>query len=557
MEEKTTSRNFIETVIEADIEAGKDHIATRFPPEPNGYLHIGHAKSIFLNFGLAEKYQGTCFLRFDDTNPEKEESEYVQSIMRDVQWLGKTWDGEVKFASNYFPSFYRLAQVLIQKGLAYVDDQNAEEIRTSRGTLTTPGTESPYRQRTVDENLLLFQEMKEGKHPDGAKVLRAKIDMASPNMNLRDPILYRIVHASHHRTGDEWCIYPMYDYAHPLEDAIEGISHSICTLEFEDHRPLYDWVVENLTGEPELKGIPHQYEFARLEIENTMTSKRRLKKLVDEGLVDGWDDPRLPTISGLRRRGYTPAALADFCQRIGVSKTNSIVEQEYLTHCLREDLNINADRAMAVLRPLKLTLINYPEGQIEWLTGEINPNKPEAGTYEMPFGKHLYIEQEDFREEANKKYHRLKPGKEVRLKYGYIIKCEDFIKDPDTGEVTEVLCSYDPSTRSGMPNADRKVKGTLHWVEASQAKDAVVRLYGELIDRNKESDLDVVERFNHDSLKELNNVKIEPILAKAPIGKTYQFLRNGYFCRDSKNSGDEPLIFNQTVSLRDSFKVES
>lgn len=557
MEEKRTSRNFIEAIIDADIAEGKEAVATRFPPEPNGYLHIGHAKSIFLNFGLAEQYDGTCFLRFDDTNPEKEEEEYVQSIIRDVQWLGKTWDGEVRFASNYFPTFYRLAEVLVDKGLAYVDDQSAEAIREGRGTLTAPGVESPYRDRSVEENRLLLRAMKNGEFPDGSRVLRAKIDMASPNMNMRDPVLYRIVHAPHHRTGDQWCIYPMYDFAHPLEDAIEGISHSVCTLEFEDHRPLYDWVVENLKDEPELKSRPHQYEFARLEIENTMTSKRRLKRLVDEGLVDGWDDPRMPTISGLRRRGYTPAALKDFCQRIGVSKTNSVVEQEYLTYCLREDLNQNADRAMAVLRPLKLTLTNYPEGEIEWLSGEVNPNRPEAGTYELPFGKHLYIEQEDFRVEANKKYHRLKPGKEVRLKYGYIIKCEDYVTDPATGEVIEVLCTYDPTTRSGMPNADRKVKGTLHWVEATHAGTATVRLYGDLMDKTKDPDLDVVERFNRESLTELTDVKIEPMLAEAPVGKTYQFLRNGYFCRDSKKGKDDRLVFNQTVSLRDSFKVDA
>ncbi|MFR4402278.1 MAG: glutamine--tRNA ligase, partial [Peptococcus niger] len=417
---------------------------------------------------------------------------------------------------------------------AYVDDQSAEAIRETRGTLTEPGTDSPYRNRSVAENMDLFRRMRQGEFADGEKVLRAKIDMASPNMNMRDPVIYRILHASHHRTGDKWCIYPMYDYAHPLEDAIEGITHSICTLEFQDHRPLYNWFIEQLAEDEHLKSRPQQIEFARLEIENTMTSKRRLKALVDAGLVDGWDDPRLPTVSGLRRRGYTPAALKEFCQRIGVAKTNSVVEQNYLTFCLREDLNRVAPRAMAVLNPLKLTLTNYPEDQIEWVQGVVNPNDETMGTYEMPFGKHLYIEQEDFREEANRKYHRLKPGAEVRLMYGYIIKCEDFIKDPETGEILEVLCTYDPMTKSGMPDADRKVKGTLHWVEATHAVDATVHVLDDLMDEDKPHDADILERFNQHSLEVLKGCKVEPRLAKAQVGQAYQFMRKGYYCADSR-----------------------
>lgn len=553
-ENKLEGTNFIEHIIEEDLANGMREIYTRFPPEPNGYLHIGHAKSIFLNFGLAEKFKGSCNLRFDDTNPTKEELEYIKAIEEDVRWLGGKWNGEIRYASSYFEIFYRLAKRLIEKGLAYVDDQNAEEIRINRGTLTEPGKESICRKRSIDENMLLFEEMYSGKYGDGEKVLRAKIDMSSPNMNMRDPVLYRILHAKHHHTDSEWCIYPMYDYAHPLEDAIEGITHSICTLEFEDHRPLYNWVIEHLKDEPELNSVPRQIEFARLEIENTMTSKRRLKQLVDAGLVDGWDDPRMPTISGLRRRGYTAQALKEFCSRIGVSKTNSLVEQEYLRYCLRENLNQEAPRAMAVINPLKLTIMNYPENQVEWLEIEVNPNNLEAGTYQTPFSKYLYIEKEDFREEANKKYHRLKPGKEVRLKGGYIIKCEDYIKSPVTGEVIEVICSYDPQTRSGMPEANRKVKGTLHWVSQSHAVDATVRLYGDLLDPNIDENQDILERFNKDSLKIVNNVKIEPFLAESSIGKGYQFLRKGYFCLDSKDSKPDALIFNEIVSLKESFK---
>lgn len=547
------STNFIEAIINNDIENGQKEIVTRFPPEPNGFLHIGHAKSIFLNFGLAKKYNGSCYLRFDDTNPMKEEEEYINAIQRDVKWLGGVWDGEVNYASNYFEYFYEGAVELIKKGLAYVDDSSAEELRAMRGTLTEPGVESPYRNRSVEENLDLFKRMRDGEFAPGSCILRAKIDMTSSNMNMRDPAIYRIVDASHPRTGNAWHIYPMYDYAHPLEDAIEGITHSICTLEFEDHRPLYDWVLDQLQHMPFIKFRSHQIEFARLEIENTVTSKRKLKALVDAGLVDGWDDPRLPTIAGLRRRGYTPAALRDFCERIGVAKTNSKVETGYLLHCLREDLNMNAPRTMGVLRPLKVTITNYPEGQIEMLPALINPNDPEAGTYEIPFGRHLYIEREDFREQANNKYHRLKPGKEVRLKYAYIIQCDDYVKDEETGEILELLCSYDPTTISGGPNSGRKVKGTLHWVEATNAIDATAHLYGDLLDFESEAE-DIVDKFNQNSLEVLEGVKLEPMMKDVEVGQTFQFLRNGYFCVDSKYTTDDHIVLNQTVTLKDSFK---
>lgn len=552
-ENDVISTNFIEAIINEDIENGQKEIVTRFPPEPNGYLHIGHAKSIFLNFGLAKKYNGTCHLRFDDTNPQKEEEEYIEAIERDVRWLGGQWDGDVCYASNYFEHFYEGAVELIKQGLAYVDDSSAEELRAMRGTLTEPGTNSPYRERSVEENLDLFARMRAGEFPTGSRILRAKIDMTSSNMNMRDPALYRIVDASHPRTGTEWHIYPMYDFAHPLEDAIEGITHSICTLEFEDHRPLYDWVLDHLKHMPFIKFRSHQIEFARLEIENTVTSKRKLKALVDAGLVDGWDDPRLPTIAGLRRRGYTPAALKDFCERIGVAKTNSCVETGYLLHCLREDLNMHAPRTMGVLRPLKLTITNYPEDQIEYLPALVNPNDPDAGTYEIPFGRHLYIEQGDFREEANNKYHRLKPGKEVRLKYAYIIQCNDYVKDPETGEILEVLCSYDPTTISGGPNSNRKVKGTLHWVEATNALDATAHLYGDLLDFESTAE-DIVDQFNKESLQVLEHIKLEPMMKDAAVGTTYQLLRNGYFCVDNKYSTPEHIVLNETVGLKDSFK---
>lgn len=552
-ENEVVSTNFIEAIINEDIKNGQSEIVTRFPPEPNGYLHIGHAKSIFLNFGLAKKYNGSCHLRFDDTNPMKEEEEYIEAIERDVRWLGGEWDGEVRYASDYFEYFYEGAVELIKQGLAYVDDSTAEELRAMRGTLTEPGVESPYRTRSVEENLDLFARMRDGEFATGSRILRAKIDMTSSNMNMRDPALYRIVDATHPRTGDTWHIYPMYDFAHPLEDAIEGITHSICTLEFEDHRPLYDWVLAHLAHMPFIKFRSRQIEFARLELENTVTSKRKLKALVDAGLVDGWDDPRLPTIAGLRRRGYTPAALQDFCERLGVAKTNSRVEMGYLLHCLREDLNQHAPRTMGVLRPLKVTITNYPEDKIEYLPALINPNDPDAGTYDIPFGRHLYIEQADFREEANNKYHRLKPGKEVRLKYAYIIQCNDYVKDPETGAILELLCTYDPTTISGGPNSNRKVKGTLHWVEATNAIDATAHLYGDLLDFESTAE-NIVDQFNEKSLEVLEHIKLEPMMKEAPVGTTYQLLRNGYFCVDSKYSTADHIVLNETVSLKDGFK---
>ena len=550
----TSTSNFIQAIIDEDVANGAQDIYTRFPPEPNGYLHVGHAKSICLNFGLAERNHGRCNLRFDDTNPVKEDTEFVDSIKEDVEWLGFHWTGDVHYASDYFQTFYGCAVHLIKEGKAFVCDLTAEEMREYRGTLTEPGKNSPYRERSVEENLALFEEMKQGNFADGAKVLRAKIDMASPNINLRDPIIYRIAKAHHHRTGDQWCIYPMYDFAHPISDAIEGITHSVCTLEFEDHRPLYDWVLDNLMDFAAFPSRPHQYEFARLELNNTITSKRKLKRLVDEGIVDGWDDPRMPTISGMRRRGYTPEAIRNFCDMIGVSKSNSKVEFPMLEYCLREDLNQNAPRAMVVLDPLKITITNYPEGQIEYLTAEVNPNQPEKGTYQVPFGREIYIEREDFREEANNKFFRLKPGKEVRLKYAYIIQCDEVIKDAE-GNIVELKCSYDPTTRSGMENAARKVKGTLHWVEASTALDAEVHMLDFLL-LPEQGDGDFMEYLNPDSLVVKTGCKVTPDMKDAKQGETFQFLRNGYFCVDSKYSTPEHLVFNQTVSLKGSYKPE-
>lgn len=550
----TSTSNFIQAIIDEDVANGAQDIYTRFPPEPNGYLHVGHAKSICLNFGLAERNHGRCNLRFDDTNPVKEDTEFVDSIKEDVEWLGFHWTGNVHYASDYFQTFYGCAVHLIKEGKAFVCDLTAEEMREYRGTLTEPGKNSPYRERSVEENLALFEEMKQGNFADGAKVLRAKIDMASPNINLRDPIIYRIAKAHHHRTGDQWCIYPMYDFAHPISDAIEGITHSVCTLEFEDHRPLYDWVLDNLMDFAAFPSRPHQYEFARLELDNTITSKRKLKRLVDEGIVDGWDDPRMPTISGMRRRGYTPEAIRNFCDMIGVSKSNSKVEFPMLEYCLREDLNQNAPRAMVVLDPLKITITNYPEGQIEYLTAEVNPNQPEKGTYQVPFGREIYIEREDFREEANNKFFRLKPGKEVRLKYAYIIQCDEVIKDAE-GNIVELKCSYDPTTRSGMENAARKVKGTLHWVEASTALDAEVHMLDFLL-LPEQGDGDFMEYLNPDSLVVKTGCKVTPDMKDAKQGETFQFLRNGYFCVDSKYSTPEHLVFNQTVSLKGSYKPE-
>ena len=550
----TSTSNFIQAIIDEDIANGAKDIYTRFPPEPNGYLHVGHAKSICLNFGLAERNHGRCNLRFDDTNPVKEDTEYVDSIKEDVEWLGFHWTGDVHYASDYFQTFYECAVQLIKDGKAFVCDLTAEEMREYRGTLTEPGKNSPYRDRSVEENLALFEAMKNGEFADGAKVLRAKIDMASANINMRDPIIYRIAKAHHHRTGDAWCIYPMYDFAHPISDAIEGITHSVCTLEFEDHRPLYDWVLDNLMDFARFPSRPHQYEFARLELNNTITSKRKLKKLVDEGIVDGWDDPRMPTISGMRRRGYTPEAIRNFCDMIGVSKSNSCVEFGMLEYCLREDLNQNARRAMVVLDPLKITITNYPEGQIEYLDAEINPNQPELGTYKIPFGREIYIEREDFKEEANNKFFRLKPGKEVRLKYAYIIQCDEVVKD-ETGNIIELKCSYDPTTRSGMENAGRKVKGTLHWVEASTALDAEVHLLDFLL-LPEQGEGDFMDYLNPDSLIVKKGCKAAPDMKEAKAGNKFQFLRTGYFCVDSKYSTPEHLVFNQTVSLKGSYKPE-
>lgn len=544
--------NFIQNIIDDDLkqEQYSEGIVTRFPPEPNGYLHIGHAKSICLNFGLAQKYNGKCNLRFDDTNPIKEDVEYVDSIQADVKWLGFDWEDRKYYASDYFEKIYELTLKLIKAGKAYVCDLTPEEIRQYRGTLVEAGKESPYRNRSVEENLALFQKMKNGELADGSKVLRAKIDMSSPNMNLRDPIIYRIAHVEHHNTGTQWCIYPMYDYAHPISDAIEGITHSICTLEFEDHRPLYDWTLEALEFE---LPRPKQIEFARLNMTNMIMSKRKLRALVEGGYVSGWDDPRMPTISGLRRRGYTPEAIRDFCERIGVAKSNSTVDIAMLEHCIREDLNLRANRAMAVLRPLKIVIENYPEEKVEYLQATVAPDaNPVNGYRNIPFGREIYIEQEDFMEEAPKKFFRLKPGGEVRLKHAYIIKCEDVIKD-DSGNVIELRCSYDPDTKSGGANSGRKVKGTLHWVSAKHAIKAEVRLYDYLLLAEKADEADdFISSLNPNSLEILNDCMVEPSLAWTAPGNRYQFLRQGYFCVD-KDSTMEKLIFNQVVGLRDSW----
>lgn len=543
--------NFIQSEINEDLKNGKytEGVHTRFPPEPNGYLHVGHAKSICLNFGLAQQYDGKCNLRFDDTNPVKEDTEYVDSIQADVKWLGFSWDDRMFYASDYFGKLYDFAVELIKRGLAFVDDLNAEEIRQYRGTLTEPGKESPYRNRSVEENLDLFQRMKNGEFADGEKVLRAKIDMASGNINMRDPVIYRIAHATHHRTGDEWCIYPMYDFAHPLSDAIEGITHSICTLEFEDHRPFYDWLLESLGFDVNTR--PRQIEFARLNLTNTVTSKRKLRQLVEEGYVTGWDDPRMPTISGLRRRGYTPTAIRNFCKEVGVAKANSLVDVAMLEHCVRDDLNTNADRVMAVLRPLKVVLTNYPEGQKEYMLAENHPFK--GGHRYVPFTRELYIEQEDFMEEAPKKFFRLKPGGEVRLKHGYIIKCEDVIKD-ENGNITELHCTYDPESKTGGATANRKVKGTIHWVSAEDAVDAEVRLYDFLIETDENGDVpaDFLAAVNKASLETITDAKVEPSLKFIAEGTHYQFLRTGYFVVDKDTTPDH-IVFNRVVGLKDSW----
>lgn len=543
--------NFIQNEINDDLKNGRysEGIHTRFPPEPNGYLHIGHAKSICLNFGLAQQYGGMCNLRFDDTNPVKEDVEYVDSIQADVKWLGFSWDKRMYYASDYFEKLYEFAVQLIKNGKAYVDDSNAEEIRAMRGTLTEAGKESPYRNRSVEENLALFEAMKQGEFADGEKVLRAKIDMASPNINMRDPVIYRIAHATHHRTGDAWCIYPMYDFAHPLSDAIEGITHSICTLEFEDHRPLYDWCLESLGFDVNTR--PRQIEFARLNLTNTVTSKRKLRQLVEEGYVAGWDDPRMPTISGLRRRGYTPAALRNFCSEVGVAKANSLVDVAMLEHCIRDDLNNNADRIMAVLHPLKVVITNYPEGKKEYMLAENHPTK--GGHRYMPFSRELYIEQEDFMEDAPKKFFRLKPEGEVRLKHGYIIKCEEVIKDAE-GNVAELHCTYDPDSKTGGATANRKVKGTIHWVSAADALEAEVRLYDYLIETDEKGEVpaDFLNAVNKNSLEVLQHVMVEPSAALTAEGTHYQFLRQGYYVVD-KDSTPDHLVFNRVVGLKDSW----
>ena len=546
--------HFIEQIIQDDLKNGVvKEIRTRFPPEPNGYLHIGHAKSICLNFGLAEQFGGTCNLRFDDTNPAKEETEYVESIMRDVQWLGFRWH-RLCFASDYFHRFYEWALELIHAGKAYVDHQSADDIRETRGTLTAPGKESPYRNRTADENLALFESMKRGELEDGTCVLRAKIDMGHPNLNMRDPVLYRILHRHHFRSGDEWCIYPMYDFAHGYEDAIEGVTHSICTLEFEDHRPLYEWLLDNVS----VPCKPRQFEFARLNLTYTVMSKRLLLTLVNEKIVSGWDDPRMPTISGIRRRGYTPSALRRFCQEIGVSKSNSMVDIEFLQYIIREELNLEARRAMAVLDPLKVVIENYPEGQTEMLDAENNPERPEDGTRQIPFSREIYIERDDFMENPPKKFFRLSPGMEVRLKHAYLITCTEVVRNGD-GEITELRCTYDPLSRGGEAPDGRRVKGTLHWVSVPHAVKAEVRLYDNLFTLRDMSAMEEGKTFrdylNPGSLKVLENCFVEPGLAETGPLEKFQFLRQGYFCADPDSTPERP-VFNRTVALKDSWAKE-
>jgi glutaminyl-tRNA synthetase len=547
------ARDFIREVVEEEIAAGKHggRVATRFPPEPNGYLHIGHAKAICLNFGIAREYDGTCNLRFDDTNPVKEDVEYVESIKADVRWLGFDWEDRLYFASDYFEEFYRYAVKLIEKGKAYVDSLDADELREYRGTLTEAGRESPYRNRTVEENLDLFRRMRAGEFEEGAHVLRAKIDMASGNVNLRDPTLYRIRKASHHRTGDQWVIYPMYDYAHPLSDAIEKITHSLCTLEYEDHRPLYDWVVE----QAEAPFRPRQIEFARLNLSYTVLSKRRLLRLVREGFVSGWDDPRMPTLSGMRRRGYPPEAIRTFCERIGLAKRESLVDVAQLEHAVREELNRRAPRAMAVLEPLRVVIENYPEGAGEEVEAVNNPEDLSAGTRKLPFCRVLYVEREDFREDPPKKFYRLAPGREVRLRYAYFLTCRKAVKD-ESGRVVELLCTYDPETRGGSAPDGRKVKATIHWVSAAHAVDAEVRLYDRLFTREDPDDAPEGEDFtasvNPDSLRIVPGAKVEPGLAGAAPGSFYQFERQGYFVADPDSAPGKP-VFNRTVSLKDAW----
>jgi len=550
--EEVVSKNFIEQEIDKDLAEGVyDHVQTRFPPEPNGYLHIGHAKSILLNYGLAQKYGGKFNLRFDDTNPTKEKTEFVESIMEDVKWLGAEFDDRLFFASNYFQEMYDCAILLIKKGKAFVCDLTAEEIREYRGDFKTPGKESPYRNRSVEENLKLFEEMKEGKYQDGEKVLRAKIDMASPNINMRDPVIYRVARMTHHNTGDQWCIYPMYDFAHPIEDAIEHITHSICTLEFEDHRPLYDWVVE----ECEFVHPPRQIEFAKLYLTNVVTGKRYIKKLVEDGIVDGWEDPRLVSIAALRRRGYTPESLRMFVDLVGVSKANSSVDYAMLEYCIREDLKLKKPRMMAILDPIKLIIDNYPEDTIEYLDVANNLENPELGERKVPFGKELYIEREDFMEEPIRKYFRLFPGNEVRLMNAYFVTCTSCEKDED-GNVTVVHCTYDPETKSGSGFEGRKVKGTIHWVASSTAVQAECRLYENIVDEEKgKLNEDGSLNLNPNSLVILKNCYVEPGLVGSKAYDSFQFVRNGFFCVDCKDSRPEQLVFNRIVSLKSSFKI--
>lgn len=542
------SKNFIEHFIDEDLAEGRfDKVQTRFPPEPNGYLHLGHAKAICLDFGLAQKYNGICNLRFDDTNPEKEDVEYVDAIKEDIAWLGFAWN-DLFYASDYFPRLYALAEELIEKGLAYVCDLNAEEMRAYRGTLTEPGKESPYRQRSVEENLQLFRRMKAGEFPDGSHTLRAKIDMSSPNMNMRDPVIYRIQHAHHHKTGDEWSIYPMYDFAHPLSDSMEGVTFSICTVEFEAHRPLYDWFINAL----EMPTKSRQIEFARLNVNYSMMSKRKLKGMVDEGIVEGWDDPRMLTLSGMRRRGYSPEAIRAFCESVGVAKANSTVDMAQLEHFVRDDLNRKAQRVMVILDPLKVTITNYPEGQYETFSAVNNPEREEDGVRDISFGREVYIERSDFMENPEKKFHRLSPGKELRLLHAYYIKCEEVIKD-ENGEIVELLCTYDPKSRGGWCDDGRKVKGTAHWVAAHAVAEGEIRLYDRLFLNENPEDGELQDNLNPDSLVILKNAKLEKSLENAENGKQYQFLRNGYFVADGKNQEGLP-VFNRIVSLRDGFK---
>ena len=552
-EKDVVSKNFIEQEIDKDLAEGVyDHVQTRFPPEPNGYLHIGHAKSILLNYGLAQKYGGKFNLRFDDTNPTKEKTEFVESIMADVKWLGADFEDRLFFASNYFQQMYECAVLLIKKGKAFVCDLTADQIREYRGDFTTPGKESPYRNRSIEENLKLFEEMKEGKYQDGEKVLRAKIDMASPNINMRDPVIYRVARMTHHNTGDAWCIYPMYDFAHPIEDAIEHITHSICTLEFEDHRPLYDWVVR----ECEFENPPRQIEFAKLYLTNVITGKRYIKKLVEDGIVDGWDDPRLVSIAALRRRGYTPEAIRKFVDLVGVSKANSSVDYAMLEYCIREDLKLKKARMMAILDPVKLVIDNYPEGQTEMLEVPNNLENPELGSRMVPFGRELYIEREDFMEEPPRKYFRLFPGNEGRLMSAYFVTCTGFEKD-ENGNITVVHATYDPATKSGSGFCERKVKGTIHWVAAETAKQVEVRLYENIVDEEKgKLNEDGSLNLNPNSLTILKNCYVEPALAEAKAYDSFQFVRNGFFCADCKDSKPGEPVFNRIVSLKSSFKIQ-